>query len=80
MDTRGTIAERIYQLCKERGIVPNRLSSIAAVTRSTVEGILNGKSRNPDIATVKKLCDGLGITLGEFFSAPEFEQSEREIK
>ncbi len=80
MNTCETIAKRIYQLCKERGITPNRLSYIAAVPQGTIKSILNGESKNPGVITIKKLCDGFEITLGEFFSTPEFEQLEQEIK
>ena len=80
MNTRETVANRIRQLCKERGITPNALSNISAVPQATVKSILNGESQNPGIATIKKLCDGLDITLGEFFSTPEFDALEQEIK
>lgn len=80
MNTCGTIAKRICQLCEERGITTKQLSSIAAVPRSTIESILSGRSGSPEIATIKKICDGFGITLGEFFSAPEFDRLEQEIK
>ncbi len=80
MNTCETIAKRIYQLCKERGITPNRLSYIAAVPQGTIKSILNGESKNPGVITIKKLCDGFEITLGEFFFTPEFEQLEQEIK
>lgn len=80
MDTREAIANRIRQLCKERGITPNGLSNISAVSQATVKSILNGESKNPGTVTIKKLCDGLEITLGEFFSTPEFDALEQEIK
>lgn len=80
MDTAQTIANRIRQLCKQRGITPNGLSNLAAVSQSTVKSILNGESRNPGTVTIKKLCDALEITLGEFFSTPEFDALEQEIK
>lgn len=80
MDTRESIANRIYQLCIEQGLTPNALSNISAVPQSTVKSILNGESRNPGTVTIKKLCDGFGITLGEFFSTPEFDALEQEIK
>lgn len=79
MNTREAIASRILQLCKERGITPNGLSYISAVPQSTIKSILNGESKNPGTVTIKKLCDGLEITLGEFFSTPEFDQLEQEI-
>lgn len=67
MDTREAIANRIRQLCAERGITPNRISNISAVPQATVKSILNGESKNPGTVTIKKLCDGFEITLGEFF-------------
>ena len=80
MDTRAAIANRIRQLCKERGITPNRLSTISAVPQATIKSILNGESKNPGAVTIKKLCDGLEITLCEFFSTPEFDALEQEIR
>lgn len=80
MDTREAIVFRIRQLCKERGITPNGLSNLAGVSQATVKSILNGESKNPGTVTIKKLCDGLEITLGEFFSTPEFDALEQEIK
>lgn len=80
MNTREAVAFRILQLCKERNITPNGLSYIAAVSQSTIKSILNGESKNPGTVTIKKLCDGFEITLGEFFSTPEFDGLEQEIK
>lgn len=80
MDTRETIAFRIRQLCKERHITPNGISNIAGIPQATVKSILNGESKNPGTVTIKKLCDGFEITLGEFFSTPEFDRLEQEIK
>lgn len=80
MNTRETVALRIIQLCRERGLTPNGISNIAAVPQSTIKSILNGESSNPGIVTIKKLCDGFEITLGEFFSTPEFDELEQEIK
>lgn len=57
-----------------------RLVDHPAVSPSTVYSILNEKSQNPGAITLKKLCDGLEITLGEFFSTPEFDALEQEIK
>ena len=73
MDTQEAVARRIRQLCRDQGITPNRLSRIAGVPQATVKSILGGESKNPGMATIKKLCDGFGITLGEFFSTDEFD-------
>ena len=73
------VAFRIRQLCKERGLTPNGISNLSAVPQATVKSILNGESKNPGISTIKKLCDGFDITLGEFFSTPEFDNLDQEI-
>ena len=80
MDTREAIARRIRALCEEQHITPNRLSTISAVPQATIKSILNGESKNPGAVTIKKLCDGFGITLGAFFGTSEFEELEQEIK
>lgn len=80
MNTQQAVARRILQLCRNRQITPNGLSNLAAVSQSTIKSILNGESRNPGIVTIKKLCDGFNITLGEFFSTEEFDRLEQEIK
>ena len=80
MDTISAVKNRILQLCGERNISVNRLASISALPPSSVKNILYGKSQNPKLLTIKLLCDGLGITLGEFFSTPEFDALEQEIR
>lgn len=80
MCTQKLISKRIYDLCEERKITPNGLSYIAGVSQSTIKSILLGESKNPGVITIKKLCDGLEITLGEFFSTPDFDNLEQEIK
>ena len=80
MGTKQAIANRIIQLCNDRHIAINELASISGVSPSTVYSILDQRSQNPGAVTIKKLCDGLEITLGEFFSTPEFDALEQEIK
>ena len=80
MNTRETVASRIRQLCREQGVTPNAISRISGVPQATVKSILNGESQNPGIVTIKKLCDGFGVTLGEFFSTTEFDRLEQEVK
>lgn len=80
MDTHEAVTNRIRQLCRERGLTPNGISILAGVPQATVKSILNGESKNPGVVTLKKLCDGFEITLGEFFSTPEFDALEQEIK
>lgn len=80
MDTRSAIANRIMVLCGQRGWTIHKLATESGVSPSTVKSILYGRSQNPGVVTIKMLCDGLGITLEEFFSAPEFRQLEQELQ
>lgn len=80
MDTREAIVARIRELCTKREITPNGLSYIAGVPQSTIKSILNGETLNPGAVTIKKLCDGFGISIKEFFADPLFEDLEQEIK
>ncbi len=80
MDTWETIVLRITQLCGERNWSFNHLANVSAVSHSTITSILNGQSKNPGAVTIKKLCDAFEITLGEFYSTPEFDHLEQEIK
>jgi len=80
MDTILTIRNRILQLCDERNLTINKLATMSALSPSSVKNIFYGKSKDPKILTIKKLCDGLEITLGEFFNTPEFDGLEQEIR
>ncbi len=80
MDTIKVIRERILRLCAEREISINRLATICALPPSSVKNILYGRSNDPKVLTIKKICDGLDLTLGEFFSTPEFDALEQEIR
>ena len=79
MDTITTVRNRILQLCGEREISINKLATICALPPSSIKNILYGKSQNPKLITIKLICDGLGITLGEFFGTPEFDALEQEV-
>ena len=80
MTTRECVANRIIVLCNERHLAINALARISAVPPTTVKNILNGTSQNPGITTIKKLCDGLDITLIEFFDTEDFRNLEQEIR
>ena len=80
MTVKDAVVDRVRSLCQERGIKANELANISGVTPSTVYSLLNENRRDVSINTIKKLCDGLEISLGEFFSAPEFNLLEQEIK
>jgi len=80
MDTYNTVKNRILYLCEKQGITINKLSTESGVSPSTIKNILYGKSKNPGIVTIKMLCDGLGISLPEFFACEAFHNLEQEIK
>ena len=71
---------RIYELCRERKITPNALSYMCGVSQSTIKSILNGESKNPGVVTLKKICDGLDISIISFFDTPEYNELEQELK
>ena len=74
------VRQRIIQLCQERDISINKLSSISGVTQSTVNNIVSGRNNSATVSTIKKLCDGLGMTIDEFFHSDLFAGLEQEIK
>ena len=80
MNTKEAVARRIQELCAERNIAINTLANISGVAPSTVYSMLNEKSQNPGVVSIKKLCDGFEISLREFFDSPIFDELEQEIK
>lgn len=80
MNTYETVKNRLIFLCGEKRMTINKLATESGVAPSTIKNILYGKSTNPGIVTLKKLCDGLGISLIEFFNTEEFAALEQEIK
>jgi len=80
MDVKDCVVYRFREICEMRGIKLNELATLAGVTPSTVYSMVDPKRREIAISTIKKLCDGLEITLGEFFSTDKFDSLEQEIK
>ncbi len=80
MRTVDCIQTRLNELCRARNLSFNKLAYISAVHPSTIKGIMNGSSQNPGIVTIKKLCDGLDISLTEFFDTDYFRELEQEIR
>ncbi len=80
MDTYTATKNRILQLCGQRNITINKLAAISALPPSSIKNILYGRSSDPRLLTIKKICDGLEITLAEFFDKEEFNTLEPEIK
>lgn len=80
MAVKDAVVRRFQSLCRERNIKPNELATRSGVTPSTVYSMMDPQRRDVSVVTVKKLCDGLEITLSDFFSAPEFDALEQEIQ
>ena len=94
MTTKEAVAQRIIDLCAERNIAVNALANISGVRNiavnalanisgvapSTIYSMLNTKSQNPGVVSIKKICDGLEITVRQFFDSPLFDDTEQEIK
>ncbi len=80
MDIKDVIVNRFNELCAERNICINELANISGVTPSTAYSMMDKNRRDISIRTIKKFCDGLEITLGEFFSTKDFDDLEQEIK
>lgn len=80
MDTYNSVKNRIIELCGIKQITINKLATESGVSPSSLKNILYGKSKNPGIVTIKMLCDGLNISLAEFFNTKIFLNLEQEIK
>ena len=74
------VRERILVLCREHDISINKLCSMSGVTQSTVNNIVSGRNNSATVSTIKKLCDGFGITIEDFFASDIFRNLEQEIK
>lgn len=80
MSVKEAVVRRFRQICAERNIKINELANLSGVTPSTAYSMMDPKRQDVSIVTIKKFCDGLNITLGEFFSAVEFDGLDQEIK
>ena len=74
------VRERIAELCRQQDLTINKLSNISGVTQSTVNNIVSGRNHSATISTIKKLCDGFGITIQDFFASDLFTDLEQEVK
>ena len=80
MDSHTAVRARILELCCQRQITVNRLATLSGVTQSTLNTIVSGRNNSATVSTIKKLCDGLDISLREFFDAPIFDDLEQEVR
>lgn len=80
MSVKDAVVERFTQICNDRGIKINELANMSGVTPSTAYSMMDARRRDLSIITIKKFCDGLDISLSEFFTDPIFDRLEQEIK
>lgn len=80
MNAKAAVARRIQALCAEHDIAVNALANQSGVPASTIYSMLNNKSKNPGVVSIQKICDGLEISVREFFDDPLFENLEQAIK
>ena len=74
------IRQRIIELCNEHDINVNQLSLMCGMTQSTLNNIVNGRNHSTTVSTIQKICDGLGITIQDFFDDDLFKEIEQELK
>ena len=80
MNIGEAVANRILELCKENNITVNKLATLCGITQSTLNNIVNRRNKNQTISTIKKICDGLNITIVDFFNTEDFLNLEQELK
>ena len=77
---KDAVVLRFKEICNERNIKFNELANLSGVTPSTVYSMMDSRRRDLSIITIKKLCDGLEITLSDFFTSSIFDELEQEIE
>jgi len=80
MNAKQAVAARIEELCKKHDLTVNALANNAGIPPSTIYSMLNTKSKNPGVVSLKQICDGLDISLRQFFDSPLFDDLEQEIQ
>lgn len=80
MNIGEAVKARILELCAQYNISINKLSSMSGVTQSTLNNIVSGRNNSTTVSTIKKLCDGLGITIQDFFNSDLFQDLEQELR
>lgn len=80
MNIGDAVRLRILELCSDHEITVNKLSTLSGITQSTLNNIVSGRNNSTTVSTVKKICDGLELSVIDFFTSPLFENLEQEIK
>lgn len=80
MKIKDAIVARVCELCAERDISYTQLARLSGITPSTVYSMLQKERRDISAVTVKKLCDGLEISISDFFDSDIFRELPPEIE
>lgn len=80
MNIGEAVRQRIMELCGQRGLSVNALSNLSGVTQSTVNNIISGRNHSTTVSTIKKLCDGLDISISDFFDSDLFRTLDQELQ
>lgn len=80
MNIGEAVVKRILELCRENNITINKLSTLSGITQSTLNNIVSGRNNSATVSTIKKICDGLNITIVDFFNTEDFLNLEQELK
>ena len=80
MNIGEAVKVRIVELCKKNNITVNKLATVCGITQSTLSNIVGGRNNSTTVSTIKKICDGLNISIIEFFSSEIFDNLEQEIR
>lgn len=80
MNIGEAVVKRILELCKENDITINKLSTLSGITQSTLNNIVSGRNNSATVSTIKKICDGLNITIVDFFNTEDFLNLEQELQ
>lgn len=80
MDIGNAVCKRIIELCNQHNITINKLATISGITQSTLNNIVSGRNNSTTISTIKKICDGLDISVQDFFNSSLFNDLEQELK
>ena len=78
MKLSSAVSKKLIKICDERNISVNKLATMSCLTQSTVQNLIEEKSKNPKLLTIIRLCDGLNIEINEFFNDKLFKDIDRE--
>ena len=80
MNVKDAVVLRLQEICAENNITYNDLANRSGITPSTIYSMMDKSRHDISIITIKKICDGLEITLSDFFDSKIFDELEPELR